>query len=513
MRKIILIVFLFCFATTVQSQTVFQRIYEAGESKATYAGQTPDGGFIILGRALIVRTDSNGNTLWSKIYSGTDLEYAHQTTDGGFIWCGTVNQGNQNHYDGIFAKSDSNGNILWVKTLGATNYEFINSMVETSDGGWILAGASSDTNAAFPDYRLSLFKIDSGANLQWTKCFRFNAENSVRQTRDGGYIIAGLTQSGCTAQNGCLVKVDSLGNLEWTKDYCDSIIVESSFTDVQQTLDGGYIISGTIHIPNTIFNTSGLLIKTDSMGKVIWQKAYDGGTFPRNAFYAVQQTSDEGFAAGGYSGDFGAVYSDAFLVKTNTAGDVLWSKVYGAPNGNNRSVSLQLTMDEGFLLAGHLIPPGATSIHKYFYVIKTDSMGYSGCLESNAFPVPWETTFKAYAVPSVDTIGVSMYSDSILVLNQGTEYDFCTFITQTTDYESESISLKLFPNPAAANLVISFSKTLKDASIKILNSLGEQVYEKILSGRQLSIDYIQPGIYFLEVTEENTRIIKKIIVQ
>jgi hypothetical protein len=510
-KKNLFIIFLFCSIGRVNAQIVFQRIFKSPDVTVAYfAEQTTDSGFIIVGGAFLVKTDMNGHLLWSKRYLGPNMKCVHQTSDGGFIMAGQIYQGSPNDYDGFIMKTDSIGNVLWSNSFGETNNELIYYVSEAADGGYILSGGSADSSY---HYLLSLVKFDSAGNQVWSKCFKHNLENKVKQTKDGGYVVAGTTNNGCNIKNGCLVKTDSLGNLIWIKDYCDSYIEEFGFTDVQETTDGGFIISGSVRIPQTVSSSHLLLIKTDSSGSITWQKAYYGNFYGESALYAVQQTVDGGYVASGIAGDYGATFCDAILIKTDTLGDIVWSKVYGRTTGVHQAKSISQTTDGGYILAGHIIPPGSTSVDKYFYVIKTDSIGNSGCLQADAYPNIWVPTMQDVLSPSIDSVGENSFP---LVLNPttvGTEYDFCYFVS-LPEYLSRNNIFSIYPNPIISSFVISFKQDLFNATIKILNVLGEEVYLENFSGAQKTIGCeLNTGIYFVEVTNGNERWTQKIIKQ
>jgi len=165
---------------------------------------------------------------------------------------------------------------------------------------------------------------------------------SVQQTSDGGYIVAGITWSfGVDSGDIFLIKTYANGNIQWAKTY------RGTYNDyafsVQQTSDGGYIVAGYTES----FGAGGrdiFLIKTDANGNIIWAKTYGGTSWDRA--YSVQQTSDGGYIVAGWTWSFGAGILDIFLIKTDANGNIIWAKTYGGTDWNY-AYSVQQTSDGG----------------------------------------------------------------------------------------------------------------------------------------------------------------------
>ena len=188
----------------------------------------------------------------------------------------------------------------------------------------------------------------------WTKTYgRSNSSddgNSVQQTSDGGYIVAGSTSSLDSGISDIyLIKTNSLGDTLWTKTYGDSWNEGKS---VQQTSDGGYIIAGSFG--DALFNSNVYLIKTDSSGDTLWTKTFGG--FIRAGGNSVQQISDGGYIVTGFT--MGLIGETVYLIKTDSSGDTLWAKTYGGIFGDGGN-SVQQTSDGGYIVAGFTITRAA----------------------------------------------------------------------------------------------------------------------------------------------------------
>jgi len=219
-------------------------------------------------------------------------------------------------------KTDADGNILWDKTYGGTTDDRGYSIKQTNDGGYILAGVTF-TSETTNKFDICLIKTDNSGEIIWDKTYGGSKDEfacSVQQTSDSGYIICSEKHVwGLDNYEIWLLKTDSNGEILWEK------IFGSYFSDrghsVQQTTDGGYIIAGDAFVPNKI---NGLLIKTDSNGEKEWSKTYGG--YGTDITVHVQQTNDGGYILTGYEQTNMFQHLDLWLIKTDENGDVPMSR-------------------------------------------------------------------------------------------------------------------------------------------------------------------------------------------
>ena len=330
------------------------------------------------GQALAISSVAN----WSKAYGGTNDDEAYalvQTSDGGYALAGWTRSFGAGAIDFWLVKTDASGNMLWNKTYGGTGYDDLYSMVQTSDGGYALAGYTQ----SFGTYGgFWLVKTDASGNIQWNKTYGTTINDwayALVQTVDGGYALAGIGFAN-------LVKTDASGNMQWNKTY-GSGYSESVLQSLIQTGDGGYALAGYT-------GSSGVgmddfwLVKTDASGNMLWNKTY-GGTGDDMA-RSVIQTGDGGYALVGWTDSFGAGGDDFWLVKTDASGNMLWNKTYGGDTADE-AYSVVQTGDGGYALAGSTWSSGHDGD---FWLVKTNSNGnllwsntYGGTSDESAYSI------------------------------------------------------------------------------------------------------------------------------
>ncbi|MBI2836765.1 MAG: hypothetical protein HYX75_00485 [Acidobacteria bacterium] len=323
---------------------------------------TSDGGYIVAGNTIssgagsmdgwCLKLDSSGNPTWQKTFGGSGADYlysAQQTSDGGYIVAGSTESSGAGFGDGWCLKLDSSGKPSWKKTYGGSGNDVFRSVRQTSDGGYIVAGYSSSSTVGFDEGWC--LKLDSSGNPTWQKVFGGIGTDwfySIQQTSDGGYVAAGYTDGyGAGNFDAWCLKLDSSGSPTWQYAYGGTSF--DTVDSVQQTSDGGYILAGRTESFGAGLQDAWCL-KLDSAGKPTWQKTYGGSDL--DSVESVQQTSDGGFVVAGYTVSFGDGGRSGWCLKLGTSGKISWQRTYGGV-GTEWFHAVQQTSDGGYIAAGY----------------------------------------------------------------------------------------------------------------------------------------------------------------
>lgn len=434
---------------------------------------------LVAGSASILIREANGDpsnrgnfrdaTRWAKSYTVVDSNIfsGQQTSDGGYIVAGVANiRGGPGQ--AWVMKLDTAGDIIWQNLYSSPSEPVgaVSSVAQTSDGGFIVAGNVYVIMGQFGigDTEAWVFKLDGAGNMMWQKAFGgvfghsfgFTVANSVQQTKDGGFIVAGGTADfGPGAGNVWVAKLDISGDVAWEETYGGNTgyLGAASASSIQQTSDRGYIVAGwTNQVPNNI--ASPLLLRLDVNGKIVWQKGYSSQNEFASA-YSVKETSDKGFVVTGpsplghvwafktdsmgkiaWQNDFRFSWRDqgnsidvtsdggyviggsesfcsaAILVKLGRGGELVWSRSLGNHTGGSCIESVTPTQDGGFFAAGQVF----LSQYGSGWVLKLDSNGL--CCKQIALNI--NVTVTPTSASTVTSTLTSAQSTSVKTLTTAT---------------------------------------------------------------------------------------------
>ncbi|MCK4505338.1 MAG: T9SS type A sorting domain-containing protein [Candidatus Aegiribacteria sp.] len=309
---------------------------------------------------------------WTRIFGGGIYEFGRcvqQTTDGGYIIVGDTNSFGAGNFDVWLIKTDSEGDILWTKTFGGIGEERGFSVEQTTDGGYVITGMTSSFGAG--GFDIWLIRTDSAGSTLWTKTFGgsfWDWATSVQQTTDGGYIITGMTESyGAGVWDVWLIKTDSNGESEWTRTFGAGNY--DNGMSVRQTGDGGYIVLADTYSYGA-GSSDFWLIKTNSSGISSWTRTFGGSNSERS--HSVWQTVDGGYIITGDTKSYGSGDYDIWLVKTDSDGESIWTRTFGGVE-EDCGCSVQQTSDGGYIVAGYTESIGAGNSD--VWLIRTDDNG------------------------------------------------------------------------------------------------------------------------------------------
>ena len=416
-----------CAAAAAQPDTLWTKTFGGIDyDDGCSVQQTTDGGYIIAGTTLsygtagsrdvyLIKTDASGDTVWTKTFGGSYNDYGEsvqQTSDGGYLIAGSTSSYGAGYSDVYLIKTNASGIEQWYNTFGGIGDDGGYSIQQTSDGGNIITGS---TNSFEVYHDVYLIKTDANGDLQWDSTlgwgYSWDTGYSVQQTNDGGYIIVGSTHYGDS--DVYLIKTTSNGSQQWYRTFGGS--GNDIGHCVRQTNDGGYIIVGGIY-PFGAGSADVYLIKTDASGDSLWTKTFGGS----NSDYgrSVQQTSDGGYIIAGFTSSYGAGNDDVYLIKTDASGDSVWTKTIGGSVHDDGN-SVQQTRDGGYIIAGNTASYGAGGFDVYLIRLELDMLYLTP--DMLAFPdleIGYQDSEPVYIInPTSDEITVDMVSNSLAVFS------------------------------------------------------------------------------------------------
>ncbi len=357
---------------------------------------------------------------WAKTYGGTESEDAfcvQQTSDGGFIVGGSTSSFGVSK-DYWIIKLNSDGKIQWQRAYGGDGYDYLMSMQQTTDGGYIAAGATESPGFGAGMRDFWVLKLDDDGDIQWQNAYGGShidgPASAIQQTSDGGYITGGFTYSFGEGGDLLVLKLDELGSIEWQKNY-GGTGAERRVENIRQTSDGGFILTSatTSFTPGSsvwvlkleddgdiqwqkvyrdgdaediqLTNDGGYILlaeknedfwvlKLEDDGDIQWQKTY-GGTGLDDA-QPIRQTSDGGYIMGGSTTSFGVSGEDFWIVKLDSDGNIQWERTYGG-DMDDEAISLGQTSGGGYIAAGGTESFGTEG--KDFWVLRLHEDGGIGC--------------------------------------------------------------------------------------------------------------------------------------
>jgi len=498
---------IFLLIGSIESFGQFQFQITIGSTQYEYANtiiQTTDGGYILSGsiqqvtgyyNMYIVKLDASGTLQWTETIGESNEEHGNaiiRTTDGSYVVAGGTASFGAGSFDMYMVKLDASGSPQWAKTFGGTSHDEAFSIVQTSDGGYAIAGQTSSFGAEGGD--LYIVKLNSSGLLQWSRTVggsRLDETSSIIQTTDGGYVIAGETNSfGVIGSDVYIVKLDTSGILQWSKTIGTTTGSEGA-NSIIQTLDGGYVAAGITNSFGAV-GAEMYIVKLNAAGGLQWTKTIGGNG--NDYGYSIKQTTDGGYITAGFTYSFGAYGSDMYIVKLDTAGTHQWSRTIGV-SSYDQALSIIQTSDGGYAAAGlsFVTPSGE------MYIVKLNSAGNTcgntintasqsgtgGTINSPTSIVTNPTSSVTTPTPSTST--------------SGTVTTICiTAIQPVSNQIPSSFELyQNYPNPFNPTTKIKFSLPnpseggANNVKLIVYDIMGREVASLIPAGQE----GLQPGTY------------------
>jgi hypothetical protein len=497
---------------------------------------------------------------WAKCYGGTDVDYSNcvaVTNDGGYIITGISAShdgdvgNNYGSYDYWLVKTDAAGNIQWEKNYGGSDDETAYYVIQTSDHGYLIAGHTFSNDIDISgNHGLSDFwilKTDTVGNLIWKKSIggsAFDYAQTIQQTNDGDYIIAGSSASNgsnVTGNNGgydyWLVKINSSGDVQWEMCYGGSVS-EFGYAGAQQTTDGGYVIAGETSSNDsdvTGYHDTGdyWIVKTDSLSNIQWQKCYGGSE--EDLPYSMKQTRDGGFIIAGitysHDGDVTGNYdmsgstADCWIVKTDGAGTIQWQKSYGGSD-EDEALSINEINSGGYIIAGFTMSNDGDVSGNHgnadFWVIRIDSAGnllWQKCLGGSS--VELATSIQKATDGGYIVCGATQSNNGDVIGNPGVNGDIWAVKLSPDPIGISELNSQISDLTAQLNgnyLRLSFSSPDAKSCHLILSDItGRNLFNNKISSNpglnkiQLQTGELANGIYIATLTGKSRSVSIKVI--
>ncbi len=460
--------------------------------------QTADSGYLMGNLMRMVKIDKFGNLQWMKRFENPiHTLRAFSKFQNGYIASGTE----------LIVKLDSIYNIEWLKIpITTSSIPYITKIVECTDGLIFLGSIDLGGDAG-----ILIFKIDNQSNVIWSKVYRYSntaAEFSGGLTvlNDKSMIVSGRTDSVASPDafsDIILFKVDSVGTILWSKRFKNSI---------EDTYIRSHVVTQDSCI--VLLVNSGLrniLIKTDINGNLIWSKHYSSGTYSRGYSIIEEQNGNLVFTGRFQDNDSIGFFDRAFLVTTDSMGNILETRGYSGSRFNYAGC-VKKTFDSGYGLSTACLN---TWGNNSFGFIKTDSLGYTAnCgVDQPNFNVTNPTFIESNILLNDSIISISISNTTYTAPNIGTVYTFCSSIGYN-EIDSQN-NFSIHPNPSTGRFIVGFSFDFI-GSLEIIDLNGKLIEKRYFDNESLiEIDISKkctPGIYFVKFISEDAVKTQKIII-
>jgi hypothetical protein len=452
------------------------------------------------------------DTLWTHAYGHDYYDttgWVSETADHGFIITHGTLLPDRNNYDFCLVRTDSLGNTIWSKTIINNLSQLGNHVIETSDGGFFATGGTTADSSAFSS-RAWFVKTNSQGDTVWTRTY--GTSNAFGyygiQTSDYGFAATGFVSAPGRSADAFLAKYDSDGDIEWAYNYGNSRYQLGSF--LAQTPDSGYVIGGYSNGAST--SSDFWVFRTNKYGTVLWDSTYGPGS-NSDMIYGGCATGDGGFI---FTGKTVTTSFIAYILRIDSLGHTVWSH-YVQPTSEGHLVTAAPTSDGGFILGGTQIIP---SYGRDYWLMKINGDGDSlwsfthGVSDEDHARCAAQTSDGSFIILGNTHIGgiVRPYLIKVGYRNDGIRDDLPSRPDQISLYQN-------YPNPFNPATVILYSIPSRTCvTLKVYDIMGREmatlVDEEKESGNYQTIfdaSKLSGGVYFYKLRAGSISITKKAI--
>jgi len=433
------------------------------------------------------------------------------TPDGGYIIAGMTETQFAGDSDIYAIKTNSIGDMVWTKSYGGYQPENAYCILATADSNYFILGYTKSYGAG--NYDIWLLKINPSGDTLWTKTYGTSGEDEgkgIIATDDGNYVIVGRTYNSANASSdACLIKINPAGTILWTKYYGGPQY--DTGHSVRLCSDGGYILVGQTFSYGTVAGDI-YLVKTNSAGDSLWTKTF-GGIYEDEAD-DITINSDNSFTICGKSISYSAGSEDVWVIKTNAVGIESWNKTYG---GTDKDVAhtIQQTPDGGYILG--CISRSFGWINPDMWLVKINAVGdtlwtrnFGSWYHDHCHGVRTTSDGGYIAIGHSEDVSLTKHVYFLKLDALG--------IVPVEEIALEDV-LNVYPNPAEGHLNLNYSLFAKGVNIEIYNILGTKIYSQqqtsnVRSQTVIDVSGFDRGLYFLKLSDEKNSshsFVKKII--
>jgi uncharacterized delta-60 repeat protein len=354
----------------------------AQEDKAYGIATMLDDGVVVVGNrrllstfgqnAWILRLNRSGEIVWEREFGGRKGDEVYgvvATTDDGIVFAGNSRSRGAGKSDVWVLRLDKSGNTVWERTFGGTDDDRARSIAATADGGFVIAGFTQSRGS--PEGDAFIIKIDSAGELSWEQTAggsRNDAVIHIATMSDGGLIATGYKDLGDPkGYELWVLRLNPQGRLLWDRTFGHGIF--DAGTSVVPTADGGSVVVG-VTSEDAYRRDDAWVIRLDARGKVVWEQTF-GGPEPETA-WSVVDMRDKGYAVLVSTSSYGAGSADAWLLRLDRDGALIWERMFGGKLWD-RPTSAVLTADGGIFVAGYTTTQGAG--REDYWLFRLDSDG------------------------------------------------------------------------------------------------------------------------------------------